>query len=263
MSTTQWIVLGIGIGVLILGVVFIVLGILARRKLTAITETPTMSASEAAQIAGPTGRKVEVYGVTESSQPLVAPASGSECVYYRLQVEERYVDYDYDSSSGHSRRTESWRTVADDKRHAPFVVRDSSGAVGVDPEGAEFVAQKTVSNAYGAPGMAERGAGDTIGGVVGEVLGSALRGGYSSGHRHSEWIIPHGQETYVLGDVVQAPSGAVIRKGEGPFIISYKSEEQLTRKYKLGYILWSVFGAVCAVGGIVLMIVAATVIKGT
>lgn len=153
MSTTQWTVFGIGIGVLILGVIFIVLGVLAKRKLSAIMETPTVSAAEATQIAGPTGKKVEVVGVTESNQPLKAPASGKECVYYRLLVEELHVDYvnDYSDDSSYTQMTESWQTVADDKRHTRFLVRDSSGAVEVDPERADFVAQKTLSNLYGAP----------------------------------------------------------------------------------------------------------------
>lgn len=260
MSSTQWIVLGIGLGVLVLGIIFIVVGFLTRRKLNVMADTQTVGAGEAAQVANPSGTaRVEVYGNAESDQPLTAPISGKPCVYYRLRVEELRVRYDRDSQ-GNTHRRESWDTVTDEKRFTPFYIRDSSGAILVEPEKADFVARQTVNNAFGAPGY-EQGSRGGIGGVVGDVVGAALGAETSRGMRSSEWIVPTGEPTYVIGSALATGAGSVLAKGEGHFIISYKSEEELARKYNRAFILWSVFGGIFAVGGIVLAIVGGAVIK--
>jgi hypothetical protein len=262
MDTTQWVVVGIGMAALVAGIIFIVLGVLAKRKLSVMADTRTVGAGEAAHIADPSGTaKVEVYGVAEAREPLTAPVSGKQCVYFRHQVEELRVEYDRDSQ-GNRQRRESWHTITDEKRHTQFTVRDSTGAVQVNPEKADFVPQKTVDNAYGAPGYepgARSGLGGVVGGVVGDVIGSALGGERSAGIRSSEWIVPVGQQTYVIGNARQTPSGPVLCKGEGHFMISYKSEEELARKFRLAYILWMVFGIALGAGGITAAIIAATV----
>lgn len=259
MDTTQWIVVGIGLAILVVGIIFIVMGVLAKRRLSVMADTRTVGAGEAGHIADPSGTvKVEVFGVAETPEPLIAPVSGKQCVYFRHQVEELRVEYDRDTQ-GNRQRRESWHTITDEKRHAPFVVRDSTGAVQVNPDKAKFVAQQTVDNAYGAPGYEPSRAQSGIGGVVGEVLGSALGADRTAGVRSSEWIIPVGQQAYVIGNAQQTPEGPVLRKGEGHFIISCKSEEELTKKYRLAYILWVAFGVALGAGGITAAIIAATV----
>lgn len=257
MDKTQLIVLIIGCVVAALGVLFVVIGWFSKKKLSAIQETSTADAGMASQMADTAGsNKVEIKGVAGHEQPLVSPASGTQCVYYRHQVEQLHVTYDRDSQ-GRSYRREEWRTVADSERHLPFTVSDASGSVTVKPEDAKFVVEKVIDRQFGAPGyegpQAERSA---VGEVIGTVIDS-LDGRYEGGYRTSEWVVPVGQELYVLGNVFRTEKGAEVRKGEGPFIISSKSEEELTKKYKISFGLWLGFGILLGVGGIGLAIYAA------
>jgi len=150
--------------------------------------------------------------------------------------------------------------VADEKRYAPFVISDSTGQVAIDAEKAKFDAEQTVRDAYGAPGY-DPSRSSSIGGVLGGVLGNVLGMETTRGVRSSEWIVPAGQPTYVLGNVIESGGQAVVTKGDGPFIVSTRSEEELAGKYRLHYMLWMGFGAFFTAGGVVAAIVAATVLK--
>jgi hypothetical protein len=91
------------------------------------------------------------------------------------------------------------------------------------------------------------------GGVLGGVLNTALDMATGTGvpvYRTSEWVIPVGQNVYVNGPVFQTPAGPEIHHGDGPFIVSYKSEEGLTKKYTWHTTLWSVFGVLLSAGGV-------------
>lgn len=261
MDNSQWIVVGVGGGAFLLGIVFIIMGILSRRKLEAIRETPTVNAAQAAQLAGPAGtNKVEMRAVAESPAPLTAPASGTRCLYYRHNVEEMRERVVTDTD-GSTHTEQDWVTVTDNKLSAPFVLRDETGTVSVTPDGAEFVPQQTMNDqmgAYGYEGRIQEGSGGVLGGVLDSVL-DAVDG--TSYFRTSEWVIPLGQPVYVLGTAVRTAGGVEIQEGEGPFIISYKSEEGLTRKYTWHYVLWLVFGVLFGGGGIAAAVYGAKYMK--
>ena len=121
----------------------------------------------------------------------------------------------------------------------------------VFPDGAGFVAETRTHEGYGSPYDRSSSTGSVVGDIVDSVLDSLgdededIRG-----YRISESTISVGQPVYVLGTVSRAGDVASIGRGEGPFIISHKMEEELTRKYKLNYILEYVFSAILAAGGI-------------
>ncbi|MHB8896818.1 MAG: GIDE domain-containing protein [Candidatus Geothermincolia bacterium] len=252
MTNNQWIVVGIGGVAFVLGVVFIIMGVLARRKLNAMKEAPTVKAAQAAQMGDPSGMsRVELFGTAQSVTPLTSPASGRECVYYRHHV-ERMNSRTVTDSNGYTHEEQSWDTVLDDRQGAPFTVRDETGEIPVATRGAEFVAQQTMSDAPGAYGMENRSQGLSVGGAMGGVLDTAMdflssNTGY---YRTSEWIIPTGLPVYVLGNLFRTQAGVQVAQGDGPFIVSYKSEEELTSKYNLHFVLWTVFGVLFGCGGI-------------
>ncbi|MBU1671944.1 MAG: E3 ubiquitin ligase family protein [Actinobacteria bacterium] len=253
MENSQWIVVGVGAGAFILGIIFIVMGVLSRRKLTAIRETPTVKADQACRMADPTGSKlVEITGNTESPTPLTAPAGGREVLYYRHKV-ERMERRRVTDSSGNERWEENWRTVRDDKQDTSFIVKDETGQVWVNPDGADFVPELIMNDQPGAYGY-DTSAGSSVGGVLGSVLDTVTdvaSGSYGDYYRTSEWIIPLGAPVYVLGGACSGQTGAQIVKSQGkPFIISYKPETELTKKYTWHYVLWWAFGGLLGAGGI-------------
>ncbi|MBN1288799.1 MAG: hypothetical protein JXA49_04085 [Actinobacteria bacterium] len=258
MDSTQWIVFGIGMGVLVVGIFSIVMGVLARGKLNLMKETRTVSADTACNIGDTTGTvKVEVAGIAETDAPLVSPATNTSCIYFRHQVEQLEIDYDRDYD-GDMRREERWVTVVDTKQQVPFMLRDSSGTVEVLPRDAKFEAHKTMGNQYGAMGLDVDIYDRRSDSVIGQVLDtiSSLGGGATNRFRTSEWVIPAGERLYVLGSAIRQGERCVIGKGEGPFIVSTKSEEELTRKYTWTSMGWLVFGTLAAAGGVVAAIYA-------
>lgn len=253
MDKTQWIVVGVGLGAFVLGIVFIVMGVLSRRKLTAIQDTPTVKAGQAGQMADATGSKlVEITGYTESPTPLMSPAGGRQVLYYKHKV-ERMERRQVTDSNGNTRWEEDWHTVRDDEQSTPFIIKDDTGEVRVTPKGAEFVAEMTMNDQPGAYGYDASSAsgGGVLGGVLDTVLDAATHS-YGDYYRTSEWIIPLGAPVYVLGGACSTQTGTQIVEGPGgqPFIISYKSEGELTRKYTWHYVLWWIFGGLLSAGGI-------------
>ncbi|MBN2168317.1 MAG: hypothetical protein JW738_03660 [Actinobacteria bacterium] len=258
MDSTQWIVFGIGMGVLVVGIFSLVMGYLARKKLSLMKETQTVTADTACNAGDTTGTvNIEVAGIAETDTPLVSPATNTPCIYFRHQVEQLEVDYDRDYD-GDMRREEHWNTVVDTKQQVPFLLRDSSGTVEVQPRDAKFEAHKTMSNQYGAMGLDVDIYDRRSDSVLGQVLDtiSSLGGGATNRFRTSEWVIPAGEKLYVLGSAIRQGEHCVIGKGEGPLIVSTKSEEELTKKYTWTSLGWLVFGTVASAGGIVAAIYA-------
>lgn len=260
MESNQIVVLIVGLVLLLAGVAFFLAGASVRRRLSSVAGARAAGAGEVAGMAGMSGiGMVELSGTAESGQPLMAPLSNRPCVYYRLKVEERRVRYER-SESGHSQRRESWETVADSSQFAPLMIRDGTGEVRVETDGAKVEAIQTVKGAYGAPGYNPSGSG-APGGALGEILGRALSMGTSAGLRSSEWIIPAGESAIVLGTVASTGSGAVITRGEGTLIISTRSKEELTRKYRRHHLLWTAAGACAAAGGVAAGVIALVAMK--
>lgn len=255
LTRSQWTVVGIGTAAFVAGVIFIVMGVLSKKKLNVMKETPTVKAAEVAQHADPAGtNRIEIFGVAECESPLVAPGTGTRCLYYRHNV-ERQVERRVTDSEGNYHTERDWDTVCDNKSSMPFTIRDETGVVRVVPDGAEFVAQITMNDQIGSYGykeyeaMQQSGGGGILGGVLNTAMDIAV-GTSVPVYRTSEWIVPVGQNVYVNGVVYQTPAGPEIRDSKGPFIVSFKSEEGLSKKYTWHTVLWSVFGVLFSASGI-------------
>jgi hypothetical protein len=86
---------------------------------------------------------VELKGTAESEQPLVSFLAGQWCVWYSWNVDEhwsRTVTESYTDSQGkrqtRTRHESGWTQVANGGEQSLFYVRDDSGMLRVDPEGA-------------------------------------------------------------------------------------------------------------------------------
>lgn len=256
METSQLVVLIIGIVAIIVGTILAFIGRRSQGKLRVIQDTPTVNAGEVARMVKAAGSpRVEVKGTVSCEQPLISPRSQTPCVYYRYKLEHR-VERQVRDSQGNYRTEEHWDTVESSKEELPFLLSDATGSVWVIPNDADFVLESQSHIGYGRPHDDRASTGSVIGDVVGGVLDS-LDGRYDrvSGYRVTEEVLRVGQPAYVLGIASRSADGtASLGKGEGPFIISHKMEEELTKRYGRNYILQYVFGAILAVGGIAAII---------
>jgi hypothetical protein len=147
---------------LLLGGGLIVFGFMVLRRKRLLENVPTSRIRSVAM------GFAELAGRAKNRTPLVAPFSGIPCVYYRYLVEEERQ---------RSRGGREWATVDRGESSDPFYLQDETGALLVDPSGAETVLQRSYRRV-------ERGEG---------WLGRRTR--------RSEWWIVPGQKLFVAGTV--------------------------------------------------------------
>ncbi|MCA9670039.1 MAG: hypothetical protein KC503_30800 [Myxococcales bacterium] len=122
------------VGVLVgaLGVVAIIYAVMQKLKAGRLAKTPFAKtgdvANNGAAVSDPKGA-VSVEGQVNCPQPLIAPASGRECLYYELKVVGEWKDGDEKKK----------KDYVDEKCAAGFTLDDGSGAVLIDArEGGDF-----------------------------------------------------------------------------------------------------------------------------
>jgi hypothetical protein len=191
----------------------------------------------------------ELKGTAESEQPFSAYLSGLKCVTFHWRVEEewrRTVTATYRDSKGHmqtrTRNESGWKQVAAGQEQAPFYLKDESGLIRVDPQGASLhdisVFNQTVSPA--SPLYYDKGPSAAI-------ANSTLR------RRFTEHALPLHSRIYVLGQArlrEDAVAAEIAQDKKAPlFLISTQTEKQISRGYAVWFGLWTLLGLLCALGG--------------
>ncbi len=190
----------------------------------------------------------ELKGSAESEQPFAGFLSGLPSVWNSWEAQEhwqRTVTETYRDAQGHMQtrtRTESgWKKVAGGGDSAPFYLKDESGLLRISPEGAKIQSKTTFdqtvrpdSELYYAKGPAEA------------ISNSTHQ------RRFTETAIPLHAQLYVLGqarvrDDIAAAEIACDKKCPF-FLISLKSEKQISSGYN--WVIWafSLAGLAVAVG---------------
>lgn len=209
------------------------------RRYDAIIEVPTVAARD---IPGLGADMVEVKGVALAATPLVSDLARVSCVIFQSNVTEHWTTTRTERDSKGNTRTvtehHSETRYANDGQ-IDFQVRDGSGDATVHPAGAEMDLL------------------DGMGGLDGPSPESPAYGispYHFGGHlSYAEAVMPVGQQVYVLGQVSQDD---VIQKPEivdHPFIISYRTEEQLRSRAAWGKWVWGLLAAALFVVGVVLL----------
>ena len=191
----------------------------------------------------------ELKGQAESESPFSAYLSGVRCVQYTWQIEEHWsktVTETYTDNKGHLQtrtRTESgWKQVASGGQSAPFYLKDDTGVIRIMPEGAKIQA-KTVFNETCRPN-------DPMyfdKSPTPEIAHSTHQ------RRFIESALPLHADLYILGqarerqDVVAAEIAK--DKNSPMFIISVRSEKQISSGYGLWSWVFLALGLICALGG--------------
>lgn len=247
--------------VLLLGAVVLgALGFLAQRKRKALVTTETLTVSDLRQLrdaavgaAGPGSfrYRCEVVGRARPPRagPLKAELSGVECVWHRHVVTHKYWDVDRDSK-GRRRRRRASEKVADHTSERGFGLRDDTGALAIDPKGAEVDHAEKVHERF-EEGSGSAGTSIELGGFSINLGG----GSRTIGYQYEEWAVRPDQQLFVLGDVVdQGERLVMVKPTEGPYVVSTRSEEQVLQSETQKRTWFSVCAGVAAVAGVALLV---------
>jgi hypothetical protein len=251
--------------VLVLGALGLFLGSGSqKKKLLQIQGTETSTAKQLADLAADVGKEIgagsfnqvsEVKGTIECARPLSSELSGTSCVYYSMSVTREYEEtyWETDSQGNRQRRTRRGsESVASNSRSCAFEVRDATGTITVEPDGAKFVDEKVFS-------QFDAGAGGSLSfGSFRFTVGSLLMGDRRTiGFRLEESAIPVGRQVYVLGEAVDTDGRLRIQKPAkkgAAFMVSLKSEEQLVKGAKGLSSGLRIAGIVAAAAGAVIIV---------
>jgi hypothetical protein len=239
-----------------------------KKKLGEIKGTETSTAAELADLAASVAKEIgagsfnqiaEVKGAIECGSPLQSELSGTSCIYYSMSVTREYEEtyWEKDANGNKVQRTRRGsESVASNTRSVAFQVRDTTGVIAVDPDGASFVDEKVFSQFQQGEG---RGGNLRFGSYSFDPgRFSALASGRRTlGYRLEESAIPVGRPIYILGEAVDSEGRLRIRKPDkkgASFIVSLKNEEQLVKgaqSSSKGLMIAAIVAVVLGIAGIV------------
>jgi len=190
----------------------------------------------------------ELKGTAESESPLTSYLAGVRCVQYAWHIDEhwsRTVVETYRDAQGHTHtrtRTESgWKTVAKGDESIPFYLKDDTGVVRIIPEKAKIQNDKTFDETAGRDDSLYFGKGP-----FNEIPNSTHR------RRFREDAIPLHSSLYILGQAHERQDMAAAEiaydKNSPVFMISMRSEKQISSGYGRWFWFWMVLGLCVAAG---------------
>ncbi len=228
-------------------------------KHTPIAELLSLQKEIAGEIGdGGFAQLAETTGTVACDQPLTAELSGTPCAHYKFQIEERYEEsyVERDSNGRETMRTRTGSTtVASNTQTARFFVADAGNRLRIEPDGARMDLQQSVDRFEPAAGGLSA---LQFGSFSVDLAPVAHAGRRVLGYHYAEWILPIDARVYVVGNVSDRGGEMAVRRPEEkdkPFIVSLKSEEEITRGMasKATFLL---VGAIVAMAGGVGLIIA-------
>jgi len=229
-------------GLVVVGIILFVVGKKKSAFKSTMAEMVTKSIGQLMQ-----SEYAEIKGVASCDQPLTAPYSDLQCVYYSYKLMRRERRR---SSSGGSSTT--WRTIDSGSAGIPFTLTDETGSVTVDPEGAKLDAPVIVKGPVHGADISQLmpdGVPKMLAGMLTQLATNPMKVEVRG--------VTGGQNLYVLGDVSKAPDGNLtVAKGDNKLFISTKSEEQLARSLGRTSIVLYILGATFIIGAIVALMFA-------
>jgi hypothetical protein len=238
-----------------------------KRKLDLMAGTQTSNAADVRSLADSVAKDIgagsfaeatEVKGTVQCEHPLTAELTDTPCVYYEMRVTREYEETYWDTDSKGNRVQRHRRgseAVSQNSRSCVFDVEDATGRIAVDPTGASISADKVYDRFE--PGE-PRSTSLAVGRWRFDLASVALAGGRRTlGYKYVEKVIPLGKPIYVLGEASDAGGQLSIRKptkkGVG-FIVSMKSEEELSRGAATANRWLTAGAAVTGLGGLVVVV---------
>jgi hypothetical protein len=263
-----WEILGLMIIFLIVGTALIVYGFKSFHQYQFIRDTPTSKIRSIAM------GLVEIVGIVVGARYIQTPFSKLDCVYYSYYVEEYQIESSRDAD-GDIDIDHTWKTISKGERRIPFYVADETGDVYIEPKGAKIDAQP--KNEY----YQDRGSGmgrrnliyvlreyDNSTSTSININTNSLRqidpnqsifkNTKVGDRRYYESYIGPDEKLYIIGTATRNPESdpeILIKKGENEpiFLISYKSEKNLSSSLKTNSVLFLLIGSILLVLGIIML----------
>ncbi|HAC62297.1 MAG TPA: E3 ubiquitin ligase [Cyanothece sp. UBA12306] len=194
---------------------------------------------------------IKIRGIIECDRPLISELKRELCVYYKMKVVREYEEEVTKQNSEGKTITEIEKktaTISEKNRSTPFYITDENQGILVDPEKANIETIQVLDQFQTEDNLSN----------FSLELGLFGRQGKTIGYHHNESILPLGYRVLVLGTATDEDGVITIRQptdSKKPFIISLKSEEQLTKETK-NAIRWTFYGMLfCLTLGIIILIV--------
>jgi hypothetical protein len=190
----------------------------------------------------------ELKGTAESESPFVSFLAGAPCVHYAWQVEEqwsRIVHETYRDSKGHMQtrtRTESgWKKVADGGESAPFYLKDDTGVLRIVPGRARIEAVKSFAETVSRDSPLYFAKCPES-----EIADSTHK------RRFAESALPLHAPLYVVGQARErqdmAAAEVAFDKKSPMFLISTRTEKQVSSRFGMWFWLWFAIGLAVVCG---------------
>lgn len=210
-----------GIFLLIVGITLFFIQRNQNQKVFSIKSARTATAAELLEIAGAVATEmgggswrdyVKLWGEVVADQPLHSEHKHEPCVYYAAKVIREYETTETSRAEKGALKTERKRrseTISHNRRSIPFWLRDRTGNIKVDLEGADIETVSVLNEFH------PEQSGDTL------------------GYRYQESILPIGRNVLIVGAVSDQTGEVFIRKpvqSSHKYIISLKDEETLATK---------------------------------
>jgi len=229
----------IGLVILTLGIIGIIWGVFQKVKAGRVADAPLVPTGDVVQrgraVAGAKGQ-ISVQGNVQCPQPLIAPFSGTPCLYYHIKCTAEWKDGDSSKS----------KVLDEQKVAADFTIDDGSGAVRVDArEGGDFEPSQTKRDTKGT---------GLLGGITGKDLAfgeyRVQVGMLNMGTKYSveEEVLPLVPRLYACG-VVADQGGLITSPKWRQMLLSSKSRDELLSSATKGAKLFLSAGAVAFVTG--------------
>lgn len=225
-----------------LGCLIAALTFLRRKRI--IDDTPT------SKVLGIFIGLTELKGTAESETPFTSFLAGSPCVRYSWHVEEhwsRTVTETYRDAQGRTqtrtRQESGWTQVAHGGETGPFYLKDDTGVIRIAPEGAKIEENELYDKTVGRtdPLYFTKGPRN-------EIANSSHR------RRFQEMGIPLHKKLYVMGQARERQdmvAAEIARdKNAAMFIISTRTEKQISSGDGVGYWVFLALGLLLALAGV-------------
>jgi hypothetical protein len=241
---------------IVIGVILLLIGIglafgyrSAKAKILDMAGTETLTAASLKETADAVAKEIgegsfnqlcEVKGIVTCNLPLTSALTKTSCVYYTSNVTEEYEEtyYERDAQGRDQRRTRTkTHTISSSSQQTEFFIEDQTGKIQIKPEGADWDPISTMDE------------------VQQSVPSQMFTNTRYLGTRYRETAIPVGKLAYILGQARDA-GGLSVRKPEGKkrFIISLKSEEELTAEVQGSLRYYKVGAMICGALGVALVL---------
>jgi hypothetical protein len=232
-----------------------------QRRVHAMMATETLSVLELEELRrisdelGARGGFRKVCEVVGQAHPaphglLTSELTGTPCVWHSHRIQRRYRHRSRDSR-GNVEVTTRTETVAEHTSGQGFALIRDGLTIGVDPGGQRPDGVEQVTDRF-----EEAAPGSRPGGLMGVLDVLTGTGDDTLGYQYTEWVIRPGTPMYVLGEVHDAIGPLVIARPTDrklPFVISTRTEEQLTHsgRTQQRWLAWT--GGGLAVAGLALV----------